>query len=858
MKTSKLFLALALPMAFAACTNDDFTENNSQQVADGNLVELGDNFVLAVQGASDAQTRGIWEAGEGTNFGWSWIPTLLSGAEGANNKLGTALNVASDEIGLCWTGELADGTGSLGQRVYTNYQFIHDGWLAEGEKEAKINRCDFTLENGKRYSDVNASTLSASSTLDQIKTQLTGDDNKVTINGTQKALNLNTGMFKTENKAIFGGSYIVYYPYNDQFAEAGYIPATGTVAFTDVVTTGTSVTSKDAFAQRFVAENSFLVGYAKNLIGGSEASQFSLNQLSGLISLQMIGTTGETYSKKITKVALYSKDGFVKNVGLDASKIATMGANGGTALYVDGTKETVSTIVADIATSSQAALSPTSKQIMYLPVLPTTAKDVEAILYADDNTIARVAVADELTVAPAAGKSVIVKVSNSDFKDNVKIAVDEASLIAAVGYAAPSKATTIEVIGDIRLTNDLYVHNNLTINGDDIIVPAGPTLVVDASASNMPAAVFNSKVVIEGQGCCGTRFGKLLANGGTFNDIDNYGNVQIAGPVIVNGTLNNINDEEAEEGYSTRIAIRNSLGTESLTLNGTLVNKAPILNNNVITMNPDSKIINYSTITNAGMFFNNSSIANFENHDTYVDKLGYLLSGQLLTNVGEEAEYICEIDTDATRLNYALVQRSMVTTVRFVAGGWYDFTSYSGKDFSNLKFEINVEQQNAVGFIGGENNKPANIIVKSINITSGQLFINDINANKNYFQLTVAEDINIAENSIMKIQQPILVSIGSDLIINGTFDALTGSRVQVGDLQSEDGKMYIGEKGVANIYPNVQMNVYGYVDKAIDGQFYYLPATGTQVSGEVRCASYNTNAGWALGHAPVLDTYFVF
>lgn len=860
MKTSKLFLALALPMAFAACTNDDFTENNSQQVADGNLVELGDNFALAVQGASDAQTRGIWGAGEGTNFGWSWIPTLLSDPTEANNMLGTALGVASDEIGLCWTGELADGTGSLGQRVYTNYQFIHDGWLAEGEEEAKFNKCNFNLENGKRYSKVEVGTLNESSTLDQIKTQLTGDDNKVTINGTQKALNLNTGIFKTENKAIFGGSYIVYYPYNDQFAEAGYIPATGTVAFTDVVTTGTSVTSKDALAQRFVAENSFLVGYAKNLIGGSEASQFSLNQLSGIISLQMIGTTG--ISKTLTKVALYSKDGFVKNVGLDASKIATMGANGGTALYVDGTKETVSTIVADIAVSSQAALSSESKQIMYLPVLPTTAKDVEAILYAKDGTIARVAVADELTVAPAAGKSVIVKVSDSDFKDNVKIAVDEASLIAAVGSTAPAKATTIEVIGDIRLTDNLYVHNNLTISGDDIIVPAGPSLVVDASANNKPAAVFNSKVVIEGQGCCGTRFGKLLANGGTFNDIDNYGNVQIAGPVIVNGTLNNINDEEAEEGYSTRIAIRNNLGTESLTLNGTLVNKAPILNNNVITMNPDSKIINYSTITNAGMFFNNSSRANFENHNTYVDKLGYLLSGQLLTNVGEEAEYICEVDTDATRLNYALVQRSMVTTVRFVQRGYYDFSPYAGKNLT-MKFDIVVPGDN-VCFYGAKGSDNAVISVKSLTVSAGNLHINSnsvidpITAKNNKLQLTVKEDLVIAENASFTIEQPILTSIDNSLTINGAFKVFTAGKVQVGNRTTENGKMYIGKVGSAVIAPNVQMNVYGNVDKAKEGQFTYEPATGTEVSGEVRCASYNTNAGWALGHAPILDTYFVF
>lgn len=736
MKTSKLFLALALPMAFAACTNDDFTENNSQQVADGNLVELGDNFVLAVQGASDAQTRGIWEAGEGTNFGWSWIPTLLSGVEGANNKLGTALNVASDEIGLCWTGELADGTGSLGQRVYTNYQFIHDGWLAEGEKEAKINRCDFTLENGKRYSDVNASTLSASSTLDQIKTKLTGDDNKVNINGTQKALNLNTGIFKTENKAIFGGSYIVYYPYNDQFADAGYIPATGTVAFTDVVTTGSGIQPKEAFAQRFVAENSFLVGYAKNLIGGSEASQFSLDQLSGLISIQMIGTTGETYNKKITKVALYSKDGFVKNVGLDASKIASMGAKGGTALYVDGTKETVSTIVADIAESSQAVLSATSKQIMYLPVLPTTAKDVEAILYADDGTIARVAVADELTVAPASGKIVIVKVSNSDFKDNVKIAVDEASLIAAVGNAAPSKATTIEVIGDIRLTNNLTVFSKITVEGDKIIVPEDMTLTL---ADN---STIKSDVVVEGKGCCSkanvkggilsvggatiggnvtveageatpvaagtinfTKSGAIVANTAVIETVGQVNFTTNAKDVVINGTLTLSEDAVAEVAEGAVVAVKG--GT--------------INNNGTFEVKGDFSMLDASgsTVAEAG--------ENFVNNGTFIDNVGAIVGGATQYMVfGEKGDYICKVD-GVERMNEAYENKTACSTIEIISNSRITYTfdkikQHHEKDVNIVVSGSNVTFEPAkaitIGNLTVSKNKYYELYIKTSNTTN--------------------------------------------------------------------------------------------------------------------------------------------
>lgn len=754
MKTSKLFLALALPMAFVACTNDDFTENNSQQVADGNLVELGDNFVLAVQGASDAQTRGIWEAGEGTNFDWSWIPTLLSDVTEANNKLGAALNVASDEIGLCWTGELPDGTGSLGQRVYTNYQFIHDGWLAEGEKEAKINKCEPTLENGKRYSFINTNGLSASSTLDQIKAKLTGDDNKVTINGTQKPLNLNTGIFKTENKAIFGGSYIVYYPYNDQFADAGYIPATGTVAFTDVVTTGENVTSQDALAQRFVAENSFLVGYAKNLIGGSEASQFSLDQLSGLISVQMIGTTGETYIKKITKVALYSKDGFVKNVGLDASKIASMGAKGGTALYVDGTKETVSTIVADIAESSQTVLSATSKQIMYLPVLPTTAKDVEAILYANDGTIARVAVADELTVAPASGKSVIVKVSNSDFKDNVKIAVDEASLRAAVGHAAPSKATTIEVIGDIRLTEDLTVFSKITVEGDKIIVPEGKTLTL---ADN---STIKSDVVVEGKGCCsaaGVKGGILSVEGATIS-----GNVTVeageATPVAA-GTINFTNSGAivANTAVIETVGQVNFAATaKDVVINGTLtlsedavaevaegavvaVKGGKINNNGTFEVKGDFSMLDASgsTVAEAG--------ENFVNNGTFIDNVGAIVGGATQFMIfGEKGDYICKVNSNQ-RMNEAYENKTACSTIEIIAATPASRITYTfDKVYKhNDNKDVNIIVSTKDVYFKPQNDIVIGNLIVSDNSSKNELYIYGVEGATKYGSITVNGDITI-------------------------------------------------------------------------------------------------------------------
>lgn len=878
MKTSKLFLALALPVAFTACTNDDFSEINNQQSADAQLVELGENFVLGVQGVDGTQTKGIWEAGQNSSFNWRWIPEILTDATDANNLLAKTLNVNADEIGLCWTGELPDGTGSIGQRVYTNYQFIHDGWLAEGQTTADFDPCWYTLENGKRYADINAGELKSSSTLAEIKEQLTGTDNQVEIDEVETALDLNTGVFKTENKAIFGGSYVVYYPYSEMFNEAGYVPASARVNFENVVTSAPNTNGPDdssnevpataVLSERSVAENSFLVGYARDLVGGSEASRLSLSPLSGIISLQLVSATGSnSTAKKITKVALYSKDGFVESVGLDASKIKNMGAAGGEALYVEGSKKMTSTIVADIADESQQNLSST-RQIMFIPALPTTAKDLEVILFAEDNSIARIPMNRDLTITPAAGTSVVVTVGANNFSANTLVAVDSESLEKALGSGDASTLTTIEVIGDITLEKDLTVYNNQVIKGDGIIVPEGKTLTLTAAKTDKEPATIQSKVTVEGKGCCGDEDGKITANGGVLTDVDNYGEINVAGALTVNGTLKNLVDAEDLDNITNEATLTIAASKGALTLNGTVENEAIVTNNNNFTMASNSKVVNKGTITNGGMFFNNSARANFENHDTYVDKLGYLLNGNLLTNVGDAAEYICEVNTDETRLNYALIQRSMVTTVRFVGSGWYDFSPYAGKNFSHLKFDVNVngdKTTDRIGFMGSANSGTASmkLEIKSLTVNSS-LRINreaangDVSEKVNKLGLNVVEDVTVAEGATFSLEQPVLTTIGKSLTINGTYTPLTGTLVEVGDRTNENGSMYIGTTGVATISPNVKMNVYGNVDKAAQGTFTYEVAGAGQVSGEVRCASYNTSAGWAAGQAPVVDSYFTF
>lgn len=659
MKTRNLFLALTLPMAFAACSNEEFMENNAAPAKD-NLVELGEGFALAVQGANDASTRGVWESADG-KLSWSWLPQILANSTGANSTLG-ALNVVADEIGLCWTGELSDGTGSIGNMVYTNYQFLHDGWLAEGQEVANIDACSpYTLLNGKIYSDITEGSLSETSTLLDIKTQLAASANKVTIDGSQTELNLKTGVFKTSNKTIFGGSYIAYYPYNSNFEDAASLPAVSPVSYTNV--------TLDDITAAHVAKNTFMVGYAQNLVGGAQASKLSLNPLSAIISLQLKGATGVT--NRVTKVALWSQDGFVTSVALDASKIKTSGAAAGEALYVEGSKKTASTIVAGLKTAM--TLSTTAQKI-YLPILPTTAKDLKVIVYDDNNNVAVMDLAKDYTFKAAQGTVVSVELGANSFSANTLIAVDAASFKDAV-EGTYTAATNVTVIGDIT-TGDVIIKDFVTVEGGKIIVPEDKTLTIDKGAT------VKSTVEVQGQTCCGnsTNAGAMVVEAGA----------TVAGNVNV---LAGYEGKKAGSMTFNHTASATSLvaATATIVSDGDIDFQGATDIRGTLTLNADAKAtlsvatsdvnVKGGTVNNNGTFevtagkfamlnaSGNTEAAagkNFKNNGTFIDNVGTTIGGATqYMEFGANGDYICKVN-EQKRLNEAYANKTACSTIQFI------------------------------------------------------------------------------------------------------------------------------------------------------------------------------------------------
>lgn len=709
MKSKKLLLALALPMAFAACSNEELIENGTAP-SNNNLVELGDNFVLSVQGAAGT-TRGVWEV-DG-NLKWSWIPEILAGEIGANSMLGT-LNVATDEIGLCWTGELPDGTGSINSNVYTNYQFLHDGWLAEGEDVVEFNNCTQKIENGALYAGIVTGELDSESTLDEIKTQLKGANNYVK----GQPLNLNTGIFKTSNKAIFGGSYIAYYPYNENFVDAGSLPVVSKVVFDNV--------EEGNVSAAHVAKNSVLVGYAKNLIGGSQASKFSMDPLSGIISLQIKGT-----SKEIEKIALWSEDGFVTSVNLDASKIKNNGAAAGEALYVSGSKQTNATIVADL--KDNVTLSDAVAKKFYFPVLPTTVNNLKVVLYASDNSVA-VIEAGNYTIGAAEGVKVAVNAKATDFVANAKVAVDNDSFKAAIANEGTAKdPIKVTVIGDITLTADATIPAYVTVEGDKIIVPEDMTLTL---ADN---STIKSDVVVEGKGCCSpanVKGGILSVEGATIS-----GNVTVeageATPVAA-GTINFIKSGAivANTAVIETVGQVNFTATaKDVVINGTLTLSedavAEVAEDAVVAVK-GGKINNNGTFEVKGDFSmldaSGSTVAeageNFVNNGTFIDNVGAIVGGATQYMVfGEKGDYICKVD-GVERMNEAYENKTACSTIEIISNSRITYT------FDKIK---------------QHHEKDVNIVVSGSNVTfdpAKAITIGNLTVSKNrYYELYIASNV---------------------------------------------------------------------------------------------------------------------
>lgn len=682
MRTKFVLISFALAATMVGCTDDELATTNANKVENqSGMIDLDENFMIGAVGVNDATTRTHWEL-IGNALTNVFSPIAVSA--GGNNQIpvnsAAAQLVDAPSIGLCWIGQ------SVGDAVYTNYEFFHNGWLGKDQTTAVFDPCDASvLKNGWLYSDLE---LSAGATAGEEAVKASDLGVGVTSTGSKvdekdgttplnlNEMNLNSGVYKTENMTIFGGNYIAYYPYNSDFKDAGTIPAKSEVVFTDL--------KKNNEKDLQLAENTFRYTNVASINGGDQAKGFGFKNLSGVIRLVLKSKSNADLSQSIDKVLLYSASGaFKKQVRLSAAKI-NAGAVG-TALYAS-TDETSKTILAQMESGEELTVTANgaanfANATVYLTALPAEVSDLKVLAHdVDDDKWAECTVG-QIEIPAGAGREIVASFAADDFQ-TVYYAVDQATLSAAItacGNASlnATKTAAIKVLGDIVLSAASTIPAYVTVEGDKIIVPEDQTLTIDANAT------IKSTVEVQGQTCCGnsTNAGAMVVEAGatvagnvnvlagyegkkagsmTFNQASATSLVAATATIVSDG---DIDFQGATEIRGTLTLNADATATLSAATSDVNVQGGTVNNNGTF----EVKVGQFAMLDASGQ--TEASVGeNFKNNGTFIDNVGTTIGGATQWMVfGAKGDYICKVDGQS-RLDVAYYNKKACSTIQFING----------------------------------------------------------------------------------------------------------------------------------------------------------------------------------------------
>ena len=824
MKTKLILSSLALAALAVGCSQDEFeTINNGANGNQAGLIELSENFMIGGAGVDAPATRTHWALNNNklTNV---YMP--IASSTGGNNEIavsgGAAQLVLAPSIGLCWLGQTPN------DQVYTNYEFYHNGWLGKNQENAVFDECDdAVLTNGWLYSDL---VLSAAATDgEEIATGAsdftvaTGvadkkDEKNASTKLQLKDMNLNSGVYKTCNKAIFGGDYIAYYPYNPNFKDAGTIPATSVVAFENL--------EKNDAANLAIAENTFRYSNVATIEGGQMAKGFGFNNLSGVIRL-VLKSAKDNYTQQVNKVLLYSPSSkFLTEVHLSAAKIAA-GAKG-TELYAsqDATSKTIVATMAsgqELSIAGAASNASTANSTIYLTALPTTVNDLTVLAQATDGKWAESNVGS-VTIAAGEGTEIVAKFSGK-FED-VYYAVDQESLEAAltkIGTSATStKKATIRVLGDITLTDNVTIEKYTVVEGDKIIVPEDVTLTLNDNAT------VNSDIVVKGQECCtsSTAAGKLVAKGATINgDLTieaaedskkaagsaEFANGAVAAVIGANSVVTTDGDITIDEVLDIRGAVTVNKDAEvSIESNGDVnVKGGTLVNDGTIEVDGKFAMLDAqgTTVASAGQ--------NMTNNGTFIDNVGSTIGGAT-QYMNQNGKYICKVDSQY-RLDEAYKNKTACSIIQFESdnnGSAYEF-DYAPVPHHDKDVDIIV---NATGVEFDPQTA----------ITIGNL---TVNASKD---LKILEAAEILGSNGRPTGEKATIKVNGNIVVNGSFETaddvvgMTANNMTV----NKNGKATFGNRTSSM---DKTLEVSGTIEVKKDGSFIITNAAAGQLPAYITC-----------------------
>lgn len=889
MKTSKLLTMLALPLAFAACTNDEFIAN-VETPATGEVLSIGEDFALMVaRDADEANTRAdyhiVTEEDGSKMMRFFWMP-----------KVASSQVQSSDKIGLGWLNVKSAQDG----KIYTNYEFSHKAWPVH-DKTSKY-QCNIWTDAYSWDANIVAPSMQATVGTDEI----TDPEDYALTNGTGEA-DLHRGLFMTENKSIMGGDYIVYYPYDETIIENGYVKATSKREFTGFV--AAKNTEYDKYLAGLADETFYISSEPVELKGGVTANEFRMQAVSGIIRVKLnFDEVSSDPSKfdNITKIALYSEDGFITEVQLDASKI---GSATGEGLYVAGTEKRVNTLVAEYP--AKAALSGDVLNFC-IPALPTTAKNVKVIIYRNDGSnfdgSVVIATNQNLTVKPGQITNLTLTLNDYAAPVNNQIAVvDEASLISAIEKAA--EGATIYLLDDIKLEKSLTLDGSktLTLMGGDIIVPATDDRTAislklgkaNNSSNDAKKVTVWNKIIVEERGCCNQKAGLLnVLNNVTLKGIvENKGQVVLGdGSNVVKGieldgaifnTTTDFLDEEEAETYATITVNAKTEATINnymeIGINTKLLVDASTSGNSgddgTLYIATGKKLINSGDILVKGNITNNNG--EFKNYNIVTETVGAQITGKQITEQSDAAQYICEVNS-VNRFNDAVNNDShyFVTMVRFKDGvdaytlkddykngngDWIDFESdLTSTKLLTLNHKINTAITKPYpSHIGELSVKNGGLVINHGDLTMEDFTVDHqvqtnrgMNINK---KIKVVHDVNIKKfnNSISAdIDLKEGIEVGGNMTVT---DSGENSVAFAKEAESDiTGNMRVEKDGEMEFQAMSITNIKGANGFANDGKVTIVTATsGTEFPARVYSRSY-TNGGdktkWINGSEPIIKS----
>lgn len=782
MKLNKILMVLAAT-AIVGCTSDDLNDFTANQAPeDSRMIQLDPNFAIAGVGEGGAITRTHWD-NDGGKLINKFLP-ILTGAYTSGDVLANDVDKLNQAVGLCWLGQ------TPGAEVYTNYQFYHFGWLKQGEDTPTLE-CD-KLTNGAWYDEIKFTADGGAADAEPA----TGDFafvDPATKTFAIGDLNYNSGVYKTDNKSIFGGDYIVYYPFNEAFNEVGTIPAKAVTSF--------DAASND-YKALYLGDATFRYSNKIHIDGGAKAGGFGLHNLSALVNLKVKGTSGGN----IDKIVLWSqKEQLLEQANLAADKI--LAGKTGKDLYAEtkGTK----TIVATLATP--AAASTGNDVNTYITALPTKVEDLVAYVHRADKKWAKITLG-EVEFLPNSGKTVTINVKDGDFKTQY-IAVDNASFQTALTEAAGQTAT-IEVIGDITLEANTTINEpNITIKGDKIIVPEAITLTVNTK--------MESDVRVLGRACCTNPTpntgGRLVVNGGKLGNVT----MEPAEAKVTPANYDDYNPAVTYDGAATIDAGKTfDAQAGNVTVNSAVAHKANInIAEGVKLTVAATGDLNFmgSTVVNDGtievMKEGKFDITDKDGNASATDGKNMTNNGKFIHNVDaavgtavqlmtQNGEYRCKVDKQI-KLDDAYQKWTACSVIEMVGAGQAYNLGVAEKNIEykhNGKFiDIEVNTTSLTTFnnpdLGSGNGDNKNIQVGKLTVMQGGLYVPFVTG-EGKRELTVNGDMTVSAKSSLFSSKKITVK--ENLKVDGAELIYAGKKQNEGGLAVTKDITVSGAAGVFN------------------------------------------------------------